>query len=210
MGDAPATAQPGELLLDHQSPQGAIVKRVRGTLLAASLKVVKDENLFESYMRELPREYEEAILYSVASSWLPVEVALVHYQTLDRLRVTDAAIERNASRVGARLGTTFMGNMVRVGQSAGIKPSGWGVLKHVDRVWDRVFEGGGCRVIRVGPKDALIEFCGIALAQCRYYRVAHVANVRGISQLFSSTNYVRSVRSRDQNPLTLAVSISWV
>jgi hypothetical protein len=149
-------------------------------------------------------------VYSVATSWLPVELMLAHYTTLDRLDVPDTVIERNAALVGQRLGQTFMANVIRLGRTAGVRSSSWTLLQQTDRVWDRVYAGGGCRVLRVGPKDAQLEFSGLPFTQCRYYRIAQIANIRGLVGLFSKAAYVRPVRPRIADPLTLALSISWV
>lgn len=201
---------PHELILDHLSADGPSVVRVRGTLLAASLNVVKEAGLYDKYLELLPEALHEPILYSLASSWLPVQVALAHYENCERLAISDDQIEQNAARVGERLGQTFMANLLRsVRKATGVETS-WSVLKQADRLWDRVYAGGGCRVYRVDRKDALFEFCGLPLARCRYYRVAHVANIRALVGMFSERSYVRAARPLQNDPTTLAIALSWV
>lgn len=206
----PAPKQTETVLLDHVSADGPQVLRVRGTLLVASLNVVRHAGLYDQYTRELPKEYEQTVLYSLASSWLPVEAVLAHYETCERLGLSDALIERNAARVGERLGETFMANLMRSARLVGMSDVSWTVLKQSGRVWDRVFAGGRCQVICTGPKDATLEFTGLPLAQCRYYRVAHLANMRALVGLFTKKGFVRAVRSRHPHPTTIAVGLSWV
>lgn len=208
MQNATRAPQTGEVLLDYLSPDGPVVTHVRGTLLATSLRVVKDANLYDRYVAALPKVHEEALLYSVASSWLPVDVMLAHYMTLESLGIPDEAIERNAEKVGAGIAETFMATLLRTAQSIGVPGLPWLILKQSDRVFGRIFRGGACRVQRVGPTEALIEHRGLPLTQCRYYRVAHVANVRGVSHLFGKS-VVRQARSSDSDGLTMAVSIKW-
>ena len=208
MQNASRAPQPGELLLDYVSPDGPVVTHVRGTLLATSLRVVKDADLYDGYVAALPKQHVDTLLYSVASSWLPVDVMLAHYETLGSLGIPDEAIERNAEKVGARIAETFMATLLRTAQSMGVPGLAWMILKQSDRVFGRLFMGGACRVYRVGPSEALVEHRGLPLAQCRYYRVAHVANVRGVSRLFGKSQ-VRQARAADAEGLTMAVSIKW-
>lgn len=210
MREPPAPKRTQTVLIDHASADGPVVVRVRGTLLVASLNVVKQAGLYDRYTRELPKEHEQTVLFSLASSWLPVDAVLAHYEACDRLGLSDELIAQNAAQVGERLGETFMANVLRSARLAGMSDVSWTVLKQVGRVWDRVYAGGGCKVICTGPKDATLEFTGLPLAQCRYYRVAHLANVRALVGLFTRTGFVRAVRPRQPDPMTVAVGLSWV
>src|SRR5947209_10153502 len=59
----------------------------RGTLLAASISALKRHDLYDRYLLRLPAEHHEAIVASVASAWLPIEIGVAHYRACDALAV---------------------------------------------------------------------------------------------------------------------------
>ena len=56
--------------------------------------------------------------------------------------------------VSVQVQATFLGTLAKMGRSAGVTP--WTGLVHFQRLWDRVLDGGGVAVYRVGPKDARV------------------------------------------------------
>src|SRR5687768_14087931 len=80
------------VLLDHSGAKGPVTRHVRGSLIASSLHTLRELGYYDNYLTHLPSRYREPVLFGLASSWLPLEVADAHYQACDDLKLGDTEI----------------------------------------------------------------------------------------------------------------------
>jgi hypothetical protein len=101
-----------------------------------------------------------------------------------------------------------MGTMAKNLASAGIV-SMWDVLRRYHTFFAANFKGGGSRVWRVGPKDALLEICGFPLARIPYLRNAYGGLLGEGARFFVTTSLVAEV-PRLRSDTSLGFRVSWV
>lgn len=198
-----------KVLLEHTSVNGPVMRNVRGALIASSLQTLRELGFYERYLGKLPERYREQVLYSVASSWLPLEVAEAHYQACDDLALDDADIIRIGEAVSKRIMGTFLGTLMRTGRTFGAAPTPWLVLTQYHRVCERILDGGKYLVIEQGPKDALIQTRGLPLFRSRYFRTATIGMFRGGVAVFSKTCFARELPEKSGTD-AMTVSLRWV
>jgi len=168
------------------------VKRVRSTLVMASIESIRQRGRFEDYERAVPAAHKDALLHAVAATWVPLEAARAHYAACDSLGLSSEqqVLAGRTTFEGAR--STLMGTAVGLARGAGVTP--WLVLPMLQRMWDRGCDGGGIMVVRTGPKDAHID-----VVQCELLASAHMRNglrglVAAILELFCTRAYVTERR----------------
>ena len=198
-----------ELICDHQSEGGATVTHVRGALLASSLQVLKDIEVFEQYRKLHPAAMHEPVLHALAMSWVPIDVAVAHYRACDALALSDAKMQTLAHSLSHRYSDSIFGTMLRTSRKAGIDGP-WMALRAQGRFWDRMYLGGGVRADRTGPKDAILEQRGLPLADIPYFRNAHRLWLSSLGELLVRKLHIRLVRSTERGPHTMAFAGSWV
>lgn len=194
-----------ESILDWRSPEGPAVQRVRSTLLASSLRTLKDHGHYETYLAHLPQRYHEPILLTLAPVWHPLDVAMAHYAACDAIGIGEEELREIGEAVAQSVMGTFLGTLVRSTRGAGTTP--WIPLKNYDKLWARLMLGGHLRIVRTGPKDARIISEGIPMFAHNYYRVAYAGVVKGSLGLFARTIYAKS---KLVSPTRLDVIVSWV
>ena len=143
---------------------------VRSTLLQSSLNTLRQRGHFERYLMVMEPRYRESILGSLAPEWLPIDVAMAHYAACDALQMSAGELHEIGEEVGNRIQGTFLGTIVRRARVMGLTP--WIPLAQIGRLWERLFEGGAPALLKVGPKDALIDLRNLRLAQFAYFRAA--------------------------------------
>jgi hypothetical protein len=195
----------GELIIDYTSPHAPQVTEVRGSLLASSLQTLRDRGLFERYRVQLAETYREQVLYCVAASWLPLDVAMAHYAACEAMQLTDAELESLGNEVSKRIMGTFLATLVRSARHVTVGSSI--PLRQYPRLWERLLIGGSCKVTMMGVKDARIESFGVPMFRYRYFRTAYMGLVRGASLLFRTAAHTKVRRATED---MLAMEISWV
>ena len=200
-------ADTSQLLIDHQGAAGPTVVQVRGSLIVSSLQTLRELDYFSRYEQNLPPALHDHVLYALAASWLPLEVAMAHYAACDAMNLQDAEMDAIGHAVSARIMGTFLGTLLRGSRQVGAQAAPLVALRHYDKLWDRLLVGGTCHVRQTGPKDAVIESRGLSMFRYRYFRVAYAALIRGAGLMFAKTFYTRVQRASDT---TMIVSISWV
>jgi hypothetical protein len=208
MADASVADPSAETICDHQSEGGPNVTHVRGTLLVASIETLKNAGHYERYLSLLAAPFREVLPFTLAHSWVPLELAMAHYGACDALALSEAELERIGELVATRFAETFLGTLLRATRNAGVDAP-WIALRAQGRMWDRLYIGGHVRITRTGPKDALGEFQGLPLSQFPYFRSAYRAYYRGIAHMFVRTAYVQIARRRDAPANTLTLTASW-
>lgn len=199
----------GQILVDHVHERGKQVHEVRGTLIASSLQSLRENGLYDRYVTHLPKERRDEVLYCVANSWLPVEVAMVHYGACEAMNLSDNELTKMGEMVSARIMGTFLGTMLRSTRSVGAAPTPWTLLKVYPRVCDRLLNGGHHIVRELGPKDATVETSVIPMYKYRYFRTACIGLMRGAAGMFAKTIYARELPvGGDQQ--RIRVGLRWV
>ena len=198
-----------EIVCDHQSQGGPTVTHVRGALLASSLQVLKEIEVYDRYRELLAPALHEPVLHALAMSWVPIDVALAHYRACDALALSDAKLQTLAHSLSHRYSDSIFGTMLRTSRQAGIDGP-WIALRAQGRFWDRMYLGGGVRAYRTGPKDAILEQRGIPLADISYFRSAHRLWLASLGELLVRKLHIRLVRSSERGPHTMAFAGSWV
>jgi hypothetical protein len=199
-----------KLVLDYTCPHGPRALSIRGSMLIASLRLLKDSGHYPTYEAMLPSEHRDAMVQALAGSWLPIDLWKIHFDTVDGLDLSDAQLSRMGAAVGARIFDSLFGTVVRAARQAGAEAGIWLGFRQADRIWTRIFQGGGVSVIQTGPKDAIVEVSGLPIAGSRFFRVAFSAFVRGAMMLVAKSCFVKPVVARRPHPDSLAVSVSWV
>jgi hypothetical protein len=185
----------------------APVKHARSTLVLGSLDSLRRAGHFERYSALLEPAYRETLLDAVAGVWLPVAAALAHYRACDALGLTAEAEVDMGRRTYEGTEAVIFGTIIRLAKSSGVTP--WTVMAQYQRLWDRGYDGGGIRIIRLGPKEARIELAHCPLADHRYYRHALRGTNHGVLGAFATKLYIKDV-SGTRAPGTMALRAQWV
>jgi hypothetical protein len=198
-----------ELLVPFPSTLAAepAATHCRGTLLLASRRALQRDGYFERYRAQLATEHEITIASSVAAAWLPMELCVAHYRACDALDLAEKEKLTLGAAVVHELQRTFIGTLLRAaGKGAGISPL-LGLQKFFS-VYARSFKGGGGRLLRLGPKDARVEFVGNPLAEVRYFRDAYRGFITAGCEFFAQ-RVVTAELATHLSPTTMAYRIAW-
>jgi hypothetical protein len=180
--------------------------KFRSTWLTSSLRAINTRERLDEYMRYLPAQHHEAVMSSVAGTWLPVEVAVAHYEACDLLNFPSRELFTIGHEVHEITQGTVFGTMVKVARGVGVTP--WTALSQCQRLWDRVWIGGGLAVFKLGPKEARLEFVGWPCAGSTYIRHAMRGGVCGMLEMFCTRVHMTDM-PRLCTATTLGYRIAW-
>lgn len=188
-----------EVLAEHQSSRGPNVVQVRGSLIASSLETLRQLELFDRYLKHLPVQYHDQVLFTLAASWVPVEVALVHYGACDEMQLSEPELHKIGGFVSQRIMGTFLGTLLRTARVM-VAPNS--ALRQYPRLWDRLLVGGGCTVTALSEKEARIDSRGVPMFRYRYFRIAYAGLIQGAAHVLGSSVQAR-IRKATDNSLTI-------
>jgi hypothetical protein len=183
-----------------------VTTKFRSTWLSSSLKALRERNHFERYLSCLPPEHRDTVSGLVVGQWLPVEVAVAHYDACDRLELSEEEMVAIGAEVGKRAQGAVLSVGVNLAKGAGVTP--WTIITRYPAIWDRTWVGGGVSIIKSGPKDARLEVAGWRCAHSKYCRVAFRGVLQGLAALFSTNAFVKDA-PRLCTKLTLGYVMQW-
>lgn len=200
---------PTRIVLEHNSPNGPVVKNVRGSLIASSLQTLRELGHYDRYLALLAPSYRDQVTLVLASSWLPLDLAEAHYQACDGLELDSSSMVEIGEAVAKRIMGTFLGTLMRTGRNLGTALSPWVLFQNYHRICERIIDGGTFVVTEAGPKDAIIDTRGLPLFRFNYFRTATLGLFRGSAGMFAKTCYARELPSRSRRD-QMVVSLRWV
>ena len=181
-------------------------RSVRSTWIGASVNTLRRAGLFDAYLQQLPPESHETILTSIAGTWLPISVGLQHYAACDRLGLSTSRVLEIGQLVSMAAQGTMLDFVLRLAKGAGVTP--WTIFAQYPRTWSRIFEGGDLAIVKVGPKEARIEFVGCLCARSHYFRVGIRGVVTNMNARFCTKGYVSEI-TRLCNDTTIVLRYAW-
>jgi hypothetical protein len=199
------TGAGSEVVVDYKSSESARITHIRSTLIASSIQTLRERELLERYLRCLPKHHHAQLLAPQAPSWLPIEVAEVHYTSCERMELASDELNALWDAVLRNVTQTMLAQFVRSGRAIGGTP--WHSLAQSERLFSRLKRGGAIRVTRRGPKEALIASSGCTLYRIPYFARAYTALLRAAALMFAKTAYARQLSAPD---LEHRVVLAWV
>jgi hypothetical protein len=196
-----------EVILPFPEPDEPLTG-VRGTLLVSSLNTLRLRGHFDRYRALLPPKMETEVLTALASSWCSLDLARTHYATCDALQLSAEELVEIGQAVGNKVQSSFLGTVLRRARSSGLADP-WLLLPHMDRIWARMFLGGGTSVLKTGPKDALVQLRNTSLLEIPYFRNAFVGVLQSPAQILSRKIYCRAAHYVPGSH-SLQYSLAWV
>jgi hypothetical protein len=185
-----------------------VVSKVKSTLLVSSVRGLRDHGHFERYKDLLDPQFHEPVLSAIAGVWMPIEVAVAHYRTIDSMGLTAREQATLGAAASERLGSSVFATIATLAKGSGVTP--WTGLRYFQRFFDRFFVGGGTQVLKLGPKDARIDIVRLPLLDIPYFVNAYRVLIEALGvPFFCQKLYVTTVSSRDAQS-SVAYRASWV
>ena len=182
------------------------VRHIRSTLLMSSYASIRDAGYDAAYRAALAPQHQATIFEAVAGTWIPIEVAVAHYDACATLGLSHDAQLALGRLAGAKIQATILGTAVRMAREAGVTP--WTAMPHFQRFWNRAFDGGGLLIEKRGPKEVHMEVHRAANADCIYWRAALSGLGTGLLELFCRKAYMRET-TRTRVPGFATFRIQW-
>lgn len=181
--------------------------RFRSTWLASSLLEVRERELFPRYLELLPVQHHEDVAGAVAGAWLPVDVAIAHYASLEQLGLSESDQMAIGKGVCKRVHASILSLVLRLAREAGVTP--WTILPKLPAVWERIWEGGAVSIHKIAHKEAKIVIAGWPVAGFTYCRIATQGVIEGMIELFCRRAFVRYVPTAT-TATYITYNVSWV
>ncbi len=181
--------------------------RVRSTLLLSGIRELRGRNLFDAYCENLDPSAREVVLGAIAGEWLPIAIAMAHFEACDALNLSSTEAFEIGQGSGKRIQQSVLHTLVRLAAGAGTTP--WTVFENYGRLWRRILDGGQVVVLKCGPKEARIDCHGLPPARFAYFRNAfRGTNHVGLS-LFARSLFIREL-PQPAGDGSLSYRVSWV
>jgi hypothetical protein len=180
---------------------------VRSSLIVSSLQSLRARHHFEAYVERLPAAERDVIPNIAAGIWLPMQTAMTHYEACEALGLSPDEQVALGVAVGDRVQGSFLGVALRAANGMGVTP--WIPLGNVERLWGRVFQGGGgVEIVKLGPKEATCRFRGLPIMEVPYVRNGWRGVFVAGMQPFCTKAYAIEV-PRERKPLGAVYRLSW-
>lgn len=189
-------------------PASAPATAIRASVIATSRLTIRGLGRDADYFAKLDVAHYAAIRELSGVGWVPIDVADAHYAAADALGL-DAAQQREIGRqVAHRLRDSYAGSILRSLRVLGaLSPHAF--LSRFPTAWSRLVQGGGARVVELGPKELRLECLRTRIARHPYVREGWAGMIEGTTGLLSKTVYVVELpdfRGNDR----CAYRVSWV
>ena len=182
-------------------------RHVRGALLVASRAQLREAGLFAAYVEHLPEAARRELDGVIAASWVPLETAHAHYRAADALGLAEPAIVSCTRGSGEKVHQVFLATTFRLVRTAGLTP--WTAAPAASRIWERVFDGGGIGLQKLGPKEGRLVIVAHSLLRHRYHRVGLRAHTELALGLCCLRGYVRET-AHDPETGSMTLLLRWV
>jgi hypothetical protein len=139
-------------------------------LVHSSIAELHEFGVHDRYCAEIDPATLAQINELIGPGWMPLALALQHYEACERLQLNDKLILQAGMRAGEKMGGALL---VAGAQSAAADGSPWAVLGRFSRMGRRIYEGGTTQYVKLGARALLIEHLRNPLYALHYYRVAH-------------------------------------
>jgi len=202
------TAHQEETIVPLSSPLERLgpVSQFRSTILTTSLKALRDRGYEERYLALLPARYHDEVRACFAGVWLPIELGLAHYDACDALGLSTQEQLAIGKDGWTQDPGHVPGNDGQAREVAGVTP--WICLSQYQRLYDRLFMGGGVIVTKLGPKEARVVGLKLPLSRIPYFRTAFRGLNEASCELFCAKAYVEEIR-RLSTPMSIGFRVSW-
>ncbi len=174
----------------------------RSTLIVSGIQTLRANGLYERYVELLSPKLRQDMMSLVAGLWIPGELALEHYRTMDRLALGKSTIEAIGAEVAERGAKTVLGR-----GSAATKqrePTPWDMLLMSHRNLDVNWRGSDMMVAKEGPHEALITWAGQPCASVPYFVTSTGSFLRAAVTGYCTTAHHRVVEDKC-TPTTMVI-----
>lgn len=181
------------------------MKAVRRMLIHSSIAELKRSGLFERYCSLIDPSALAEITDLIGPGWLPLALAMMHYDACERLELDGEVLAQLGARAGEKIQSSLLVSMAKteLGRAA---RSPWDAIGALWRMGRRLYDGGSSQYVKIRERELLIETIENPLFATRYYRTAHQGFLRSsISALGARITQVRPEYHGD----TAAVRIAW-
>ena len=186
-----------------------MVTHVRGTILANAIGNLKEAGVYDDYLRVIPEAHAKVLLEALPVTWIPVEHITAHYLAVDKLSLSNDQFEAIGRRNAQRIADTFLGLILKQVRSLGVDTLKQAALK-LGSVHDRMWRGGGCGVIELGPKELAFEFHGCPFSNIRSFRTGYEKYGQALANVFCKVAYIQIARPQLQQGNALSLRLNWV
>ncbi len=196
-----------EIFLPFRSANPKPVTEARSTLIVSGIQTLRANGLYERYVELLSPKLRQDIMALVAGLWIPVELALEHYRTMDRLALGKSTIEAIGAEVAERGAKTVLGR-----GSAATKlrePTPWDMLLMTHRNLDTNWRGSDIMITKEGPQEAQIVWAGQPCASVPYFVTSWGSFLRAAVTGYCTTAHHR-IALEQGSATTMVIHLSWV
>jgi hypothetical protein len=180
---------------------------VRNVVIQSSLAMLEEEGHYQSYLKHIDPKKLDELRSTLAPGWTPIALAHAHYQACDDLALTQDEIARLGQRIGQKLHDT---TLVHSGKrNPGADFDLWEATGALYRTYARTYEGGSLQVVKLGPKDKLLELRGFSLSRHRYYRIAQLHGIAAGYQSFGVRLETMKIISYNPTADELTFRFTW-
>jgi hypothetical protein len=161
-----------EVIVSHPAAGAPVrpVERVRSTLVTSGIAHLRATGRLDAWSSTMDPAIRDELVTSVAGTWLPTALALEYYRGCDRLGLSHDEVVAIGRRVSAGMKENSFLAIKRLATGVGVTP--WTIATHFERLWVRVFDGGGFKITKIGPKDAFIDISQTPMGGVPYFRSA--------------------------------------
>jgi hypothetical protein len=183
------------------------VNAIRGGLIQSSFSQLRDHGYFERYKAHIDPSILQELTSTLVPSWVSIDLAHAHFSACDALSLSQDEMDKLGQGTGQRV--RQMSLVLPGRKTEESKVDLWSIVGQLHRGWARVYQGGSVQVVKLGPKEQLLEMCGFALTRHRYFRLGNLSALRAAYE--NSGIQIRSAKLGKYDPLThdLSLHFSW-
>lgn len=205
--DRAGSIESREILVAHDPSAGPSIA-VRNLLIQSSLLELRESGYYERYAKNIEPKVLESLLASLAPGWIPMDLALAHYQACERLDLNADELSEVGSRVGKRVQSAMLVSLAKSVREANYDI--WMATGQLHRMMRRLHQGGSVQMVRVGAKDKLLEERGLQVTRYNYVRQCHLAVTRATYAALGATVRYAKIVSYDLATDDFVIGIGWL
>jgi hypothetical protein len=195
----------GEIVVPFRTATPRPATQARSTLIVSGIQTLRAKGLYERYVDLLSPQLRQEIMSLVAGLWIPSELALEHYRTMDQLHLSKSAIEAIGAEVAERGSKTVLsrGSAVSSGEA-----TPWDRLVMAHRNLDNNWRGSDMMISKEGPNDATFVWAGQPCASVPYFVISWGAFLRSrVAAVCTTANH--RIMHEQCSATTIVISLSW-